>query len=724
MSKIDEVKRLAHLTKQVFTEFGPKLVAIKGYNYVKRKMSRSRPANKLADVLFINGTTLPHPERFRVDHQMEQLESQGLSCDKVFYEQLDLAMVNRYRCFVFFRTPATDLIREFIPCAKSLNKVVFFDIDDLVIDAKYTELIPYVHTMPPGEKAGYDDGVNRMRETLLLCDHVITTTEALAGELETYVPDVFVNRNVASDELVEHSAAALEAVGRDPDHVVIGYFSGSITHNSDYAMVLPALRQLLDEDAKVRLRIVGILDVPDELKGYGDRVEALDFMDWRKMPTALAGCDIQIAPLTDTIFNQAKSENKWVEGALVKVATAASNLGAFRHEIEDGVTGVLVEPDGWLDALRDLVSHPDKRTAIAEAAYQEVIQHRTTLKTGRSLAEHIRSILPRHIGYVLPTADVSGGVNVILKHVDFLQEQGCHVSIINQVDAGALKTSRRLDPDRYNEVVEHQTMVVCNFDLLIGSLWTTVETVQHYPRKLEGGYFVQNFEVDFLPSGDAERINASAHYATPRLRYLTMSPWCVKWLKELYGQDARLACNGIDLANYPVRERDFTGKVKVLVEGDSRDFNKNVDEAFTVTNGLDPAKFEIGYLSYRHAAKDWYRVDNFFNKVPPEEVGQVYAKYDILLKTSTLESFSYPPLEMMATGGFVVVRPNDGNAEYVEDGVNCLTYTGGDPQTAVAAIERLAAEPKLRETLRNGGLATAARYSWDERKADVLRLYE
>ncbi|MFR3431543.1 MAG: hypothetical protein ACLTTH_16335 [Holdemanella porci] len=36
------------------------------------------------------------------------------------------------------------------------------------------------------------------------------------------------------------------------------------------------------------------------------------------------------------------------------------------------------------------------------------------------------------------------------------------------------------------------------------------------------------------------------------------------------------------------------------------------------------------------------------------EVQKVYADCDILLKTSLLESFSYPPIEMMATGGYVV----------------------------------------------------------------------
>ena len=33
-----------------------------------------------------------------------------------------------------------------------------------------------------------------------------------------------------------------------------------------------------------------------------------------------------------------------------------------------------------------------------------------------------------------------------------------------------------------------------------------------------------------------------------------------------------------------------------------------------------------------------------------------------------VESFSYPPLEMMATGGYVIIVLNGDNKEYLKDG--------------------------------------------------------
>ena len=54
---------------------------------------------------------------------------------------------------------------------------------------------------------------------------------------------------------------------------------------------------------------------------------------------------------------------------------------------------------------------------------------------------------------------------------------------------------------------------------------------------------------------------------------------------------------------------------------------------------------KIHYLSYEKEPKSWYKVDKFYHKVPHDEVGKIYNECDILIKTSILESFSYPPLE-------------------------------------------------------------------------------
>ena len=60
-------------------------------------------------------------------------------------------------------------------------------------------------------------------------------------------------------------------------------------------------------------------------------------------------------------------------------------------------------------------------------------------------------------------------------------------------------------------------------------------------------------------------------------------------------------------------------------------------------------------MSYNGKPKEWYKIHKFLNKIPFHNVTNIYKQCDILLKSSLLESFSYPPLEIMATGGYCIV---------------------------------------------------------------------
>ena len=138
---------------------------------------------------------------------------------------------------------------------------------------------------------------------------------------------------------------------------------------------------------------------------------------------------------------------------------------------------------------------------------------------------------------------------------------------------------------------------------------------------------------------------------------------------------------------------------------------------------MDKEKYEIHFLSYQGTPKKWYYVDKFMHRVPYDEVAKVYQNADILIKSSILESFSYPPLEMMATGGVCVVVPNDGNVEYLKDGENCLFYQKGNISEAVEKIEQITQNKKLREKLIKNGLETAKSRSWESIEKEIIKAY-
>lgn len=701
-------------------------VGKKTRSYLKtaKAIRKNKNDRTFKDVLFINGCdeSVPHPARYRVSHQREQLGANNISTSEVYYCELNLDLVRYYRVFVFFRCPYTDTIGEFIKLAKSLNKKVLFDIDDLVIDTKYTNSIEYLNSMTKEERALYDDGVNRMGRTLKLCDAAITTTECLAKELSKYVPEVLINRNTASEEMYGLSKEALGKKNKDKTVLDIGYFSGSLTHNADFELILPALLQILKKYNNVYLHIVGELNLPKSLEKYKERIICHPFMDWRKLPELISSVDINLAPLEYSIFNEAKSENKWVEAALVKVPTVASNVGAFKQMIISDETGILCDTvEDWVKQLSRLIENKEIRERLGEKAYQYCSKNCITTYTGFALTKYIKKYMTPNIAFVLPSLNISGGIMVALWHAIILQNEGWDVFLLN---VKRVPEWCQFKGHRIPVLEQDMSLLEGRIDNIVATMWTTVSFIEGYSNVGKRYYLVQNFEPDFYEPGIPLRIFANQSYV-PKVpvKFITISKWCKYWLKEQYEQIAQYAPNGIETEKYRPHKRKMKGKIRILIEGDCGVEYKNVDESFQITNRLDSSMFEIWYMSYNAEPKEWYRVDKFLHKVPYEKVSKIYAQCDILLKTSYLESFSYPPLEMMATGGYAVVVPNDGNKEYLKDEENCLLYPLGDIDAGIKAIERICSDPDLRERLYEGGLATAKERDWETIKQEICSLY-
>lgn len=695
----------------------------KGYLENQRRLRR-KIENRYADVLFISGCRedLPHPWRYRVKHQREQLESYNFATDEVYFTELKMDQIRYYRAFVFFRCPWTEEIGQFVDQAKALNKTVIYDIDDLVIDTVYTDQIKYVSEMPEADKAAYDANVLNMQKLLSCCDLAITSTNCLAKELQKYIPKVYINRNTASEQMVQLSKEAVRNVKKDPKKVKIGYFSGSITHNADFEIILPVLTGLLQRHEEVELYLAGELDLPEQLRPWEARIKKLPFGDWKKLPGIIAEMDINLAPLEDTIFNHAKSENKWVEAALVQVVTVASDVGAFHDCMKNGETGLLCRDEReWEEALERLVGDRAYREKLGKQAYQYCIDYCTTVKNGYALVKLIQEELGDNYVFVLPGLAISGGIKVALKHAAMLQEAGKDVTLFLLSGADAWCEFEKC---KFPVLNLEDTEISGRIYFMTATMWTTVPVVESYSRAEEKYYLVQNWETDFYPEGDPLRIRANQSYMPGNnMKFMTISKWCQGWLRDSYGQQALYAPNGLDVENFPCHKRNMTGKIRILIEGDCAVDYKNVDEAFAVTNELDRGKYEIWYMSYNAEPKPGYQVERFLHKVPYEKVPEIYGQCDILLKTSLLESFSYPPLEMMATGGYVIAVPNGGNQEYLRDHENCLLYNSGDFEMARKLIEKLQDDELLQQKLFEGGRATAEKRSWMNIRKDILEMY-
>ncbi len=158
------------------------------------------------------------------------------------------------------------------------------------------------------------------------------------------------------------------ALGAGP--VSIGYM-GSASHDSDLAMIAPALNRILETCSGVTLTLFGsIARQPSvSLLPGSIRLEPGVYGDYAGFRRRLAELrfDIGLAPLQDTGFNRAKTATKWIEYAEAGAAVIASDVTPYGQL---GATNALlaVGTDGWEAAIRRLVEQPGLRQVLVDSA--------------------------------------------------------------------------------------------------------------------------------------------------------------------------------------------------------------------------------------------------------------------------------------------------------------------------------------------------------------------
>jgi glycosyltransferase involved in cell wall biosynthesis len=337
------------------------------------------------------------PMRYRCDHHVEEMDLLGATADSRWLHLLPLGdVVDSYSCFVLHRVPRDEHIEPFMKEAARRQKPVIFDTDDLLFDPGDDIHVLDLVSIPANERALYEDRIRQHSQTMAASDAVLVTTEPLAVHARKLNPRVFVIPNAADEEMVRLADEALEASERDyeRDDVRLAYLSGSPTHDRDFLEAADAILWAFDDNPAVRLVVVGNLKLDSRFAHYRDRIERLPILPWRRLPSVLAGVDLNLAPLErDNPFTESKSCIKWIEAGLVSVPTVASPRHDFARAIRPGVDGLLADsPDEWQEALSELIGSPDRRRSIGRAAFDEVRQSHTTTSLASVLYDTLAEV--------------------------------------------------------------------------------------------------------------------------------------------------------------------------------------------------------------------------------------------------------------------------------------------------------------------------------------------
>lgn len=327
--------------------------------------------------------------RYRSIHPSEQLRLAGVEC---FLSHItDPALPGKIAgssIAIFHRTPFNRQVERLINDLQRRGGLVVLDVDDLVFDPAAFEFIASPDFADPVRAALYQEDMRRHRQTLEACHAVLASTAFLADQVRRLGKPVWVHRNAFSLEMLALSRAAsapgyrlqqgqdFVSLDQPASRVVIGYASGTPTHDYDFQVVKPALLRTLRRFPRAELWLAGPLNPGPGWDDLEARIHRFELRPWRSLPALLAQFDINLAPLLlDNPFARSKSEIKFVEAALVQVPTIASPTQAFSAAIRPGETGFLAETQAeWEDLLARLVEDAPLRRAAARRAHEHVLE--------------------------------------------------------------------------------------------------------------------------------------------------------------------------------------------------------------------------------------------------------------------------------------------------------------------------------------------------------------
>ncbi|MBI3818737.1 MAG: glycosyltransferase [Planctomycetes bacterium] len=320
--------------------------------------------------------------RLRLLSPIQHLEKQG-RLQLIFVSKDDplLPIEDLLSCDIFIiqrEFANKKLSSHIIQCARFLKKPVVFETDDLL------------HRLPLSNPNHLNCAAiaGDLRDAMAAADFVTVSTERLGEELER---DGFIKKeqkhvltNCIDTDIwgsapppPVHLATATAA--KTP--IVIGWM-GTATHDEDLSIIKQAVAYILRRhEGRVVFKTWGYM--PEEFRSVPGAILARGAehnIQKHAADVRASGIDIALAPLTDHVFNHAKSHLKWLEYSICGIPGIYSNVTPYSSNIANNHTGLLVEntSEAWAQAIDRLIENPVLRASIAHNAHR-VVRERHSL---------------------------------------------------------------------------------------------------------------------------------------------------------------------------------------------------------------------------------------------------------------------------------------------------------------------------------------------------------
>lgn len=699
---------------------------------------RSTPQDATLDALFVDGTNGTSSTPYRVTRIANGLAAEGWRVRCARGDQLlDLMREDIVSRFVIFhRAPYWPPFTDFVEQLRAKGSIIVFDVDDLIFDETVIPHIDGFRFLPDDAKEGFLNGVRAYRDFILNADMCTSTTSYLVEEMRKLGKPAYRVRNaISSENIAFFERIDYKRTGR-PTPFVIGYYSGTKTHQADFAVVAPALIQFMHENTDVVFRLVGEFDLADypELAHWqhvhrpGDlpRVTRVGLMPHDAMIRDQFSCDLIIAPLeVGNPFCEAKSELKFFEAALAQAPVIASSTRTFAEASDFGrLAHLAATTEDWLAAFQDVYSNYSVALNRARHSFYHVrtgYSQRFAANEALDAYEHFdarrRGAPVSGDGISLPVSTAVAQIGVILP--DFSGPSGGHrkiFSVCKELERAGQKVKLYFYTSRPTKLIKRDIdRLFCKLDAevtiftgevdshshVICTQWKTTYDFRKVPFEGTVINFVQDFEPMFFAVG-SDYMRALVSYQLG-FDIICYGDWVAAKLKDELGVTAKSIPFTLNhhIYNLPAVEveRDIDILLFARPSQDRRCFDLIVD-------GLRELKVRNPSIRIGLFGEDDYEDTGFaftaYGSISDlAQLAELYrrTRVGICFSSTNPSQLGY---EMIACGVALVdvsikfAELNFGGAEFV-------TYCSGLPESLAEVCNRLLADPAQLERRRKAG---------------------
>ena len=415
-------RALNHLERRTAATPQPAKLKLPGPTHTATSCMRMR-------VLLVAEMSIPQCFKYRVKQKQEMLEYLGVDCTVCDWVDVQSCFnaLPTHSLVIFYRVPDSGGVLDVIAEAKRLIIPTYWEVDDLIIDQQLLAKSRNLLALDKEIRNGVLNGAGQYRRAMLACEGGIASTESLAHAMRgAGLANVFVVENALDDQTLAIANDVNEQPKKNADNLFrIVYGSGTSTHDVDFEEAAPAIIHMLKTYPEVRFRLIGTLNLPTEFADCETQIERYAFCPYVDYFRLLAECDVSITPLEPTMFNDAKSNIKYLEASAVCVPSVCSRAKEFVDVIEHKINGMLAEKtEDWISAFELLLKNPEMRIRMSESAYWTVHERYTARAIARG---HVLPLLEaqEHMPYSKRILSVNiffaprsfGGATIVAEHM-------------------------------------------------------------------------------------------------------------------------------------------------------------------------------------------------------------------------------------------------------------------------------------------------------------------